>query len=59
MTIIIKIKNMNIPQLDACRFITIGQINKRIKEDNFQYKSVRVYGKIKELQNDKGYTVII
>ena len=49
---------MNIPQLDSCRFITLPQIKKRIQEDNFQYKSVRVLGRIIELTNDNGLTVI-
>jgi len=42
---------MNIPQLDSCRFITLSQILHRIKTDTFQYKSVRVAGKIVDLQN--------
>ena len=49
---------MNIPQLDSCRFITISQIRERISSDNFQYKSVRVAGRILDLQNEKGFTVI-
>ena len=49
---------MNIPQLDSCRFITLNQIAHRIKTDTFQYKSVRVAGKIVDLQNAQGLTVI-
>lgn len=49
---------MNIPQLDSCRFITLPQIKERIAQDNFQYKTTRILGKIKLLQNDHGYTVI-
>ena len=49
---------MNIPQLDSCRFISISQILGRISSDNFQYKSVRVPGRILDLQNEKGLTVI-
>ena len=37
----------NIPTADPCRFITISEIKKRIIEDNFNYKSVRILGKIK------------
>ena len=49
---------MNIPQLDSCRFITLQQLRDRIKTDTFQYKSVRVAGKIVNLSSDKGYTLI-
>lgn len=49
---------MIIPQLDSCRFISIEQIHERIQSDNFQYKSVRVPGRIFDLINDKGLTVI-
>ncbi len=49
---------MNIPQLDSCRFITLHQILHRIKTDTFQYKSVRVAGRILDLQNYQGFTVI-
>ena len=49
---------MIIPQLDSCRFISIEQIHQRIAADNFQYKSVRVAGRIADLINDKGLTVI-
>jgi|LauGreDrversion4_2_1035121.scaffolds.fasta_scaffold862961_1 hypothetical protein len=49
---------MNIPQLDSCRFISLSQLRDRIKTDTFSYKSVRVTGKIVNLQNDKGFTLI-
>ncbi len=49
---------MNIPQLDSCRFISLTQLRDRIKTDTFTYKSVRVAGKIVNLQNDKGFTLI-
>jgi hypothetical protein len=49
---------MNIPQLDPCRFISLPQIKKRIAEDNFSYKSVRVLGKLKQSQNEKGFSII-
>lgn len=49
---------MQIPQLDSCRFISILQIRERIASDNFQYKSVRVPGRIVDLSNEKGLTVI-
>ena len=39
--------------MDSCRFITIAEIKKRIKEDNFTYKSVRIIGKLKMLQDIK------
>ena len=48
-----------LPQLDSCRFITINEINKRMKEDNFTYKAVRVLGKLKQLQDlSTGYAII-
>ena len=40
-----------IPSLDSCRFITISEIKKRTKEDNFTYKSVRIIAKLKMLQD--------
>ena len=49
---------MAVPQIDSCRFISAKNIKERIAQDNFQYKSVRVIGKIKLLQNELGYTVI-
>lgn len=49
---------MNIPQLDSCRFITLANIKNRIAEDNFQYKSVRVLGRVKSLANEQGLTEI-
>ena len=39
----------NIPVADPCRFITISEIEQRIADDNFAYKSVRIIGKIKQL----------
>ena len=48
-----------IPQVDSCRFLSIPEINFRIAQDNFTYKSVRVYGKLKVLQDPiTGYAVI-
>eukprot|EP00347_Sterkiella_histriomuscorum_P024523 403330811 len=49
---------MNIPQLDSCRFITLPQLKQRIANDNFSYKSCRILGKVKILQNEHGFTVI-
>ena len=35
-----------IPNVPHCRFITITQINEKIKADDFKYKEVRVVGKV-------------
>ena len=40
-----------IPVLDGCRYTTIAQIKERIEQDNFTYKSVRILGKIRQLQD--------
>lgn len=48
-----------IPQFDSCRFITIEQIRENIHLDQFNYKSVRVLGRILQLQDPKtGYCII-
>ena len=42
-----------IPHAEPCRFITIEEIKERMKNDNFSYKQVRIFGKIKQLQDQK------
>ena len=39
-----------IPQVEPCRFITIGQVRERIQNDAFQYNSVRMFAKVKSYQ---------
>ena len=38
-----------IPVVQPCRYLTIAEIKKRILEDNFTYRSVRVASKIKAI----------
>jgi len=38
-----------IPSVNPCRYLTIGEIKKKIQEDNFTYRSVRVASKIKAI----------
>lgn len=49
---------MNIPQLDSCRFTSIAHIKERIESDTFQYKTVRIPGKVVDLVNDRGFLTI-
>ena len=48
-----------IPTFDSCRFITIADIKQRIESDTFKYKSVRVVGKIRVLQDQNTGKCII
>ena len=41
-----------IPQVPTCRYITIEQIQNKIKEDSFTYTQVRVIGKCKSYSAD-------
>ena len=47
-----------IPQVEPCRFITIAQIQQRIADDDFTYKSVRVAAKVQSYQPQK-YSLIV
>mmetsp|Transcript_7055 Transcript_7055/g.11877 ORF Transcript_7055/g.11877 Transcript_7055/m.11877 type:complete len:102 (+) Transcript_7055:3-308(+) len=48
-----------IPQHDSCRFISIEDIKLKIQQDSFSYKSVRVIGRIRKLQDmQTGYCII-
>ena len=35
-----------IPQVEPCRFMSIAQIHRKVADDSFAYKSVRVIGKV-------------
>ncbi len=35
-----------IPTVPHCRFITISEINEKVKTDDFKYKEVRVAGRV-------------
>jgi hypothetical protein len=43
-----------IPNVPHCRFITISQINEKVRSDDFKYKEVRVAGKIHSLKDPIG-----
>ena len=48
-----------IPNKEPCRFIDIEDIKQRIKDDNFQYKNVRIVAKIKKLMDTStGYCIV-
>ena len=49
----------SIPVLDSCRFTTISSIKERVDADSFTYKSVRIIGKIKILQDIEMYGLCI
>ena len=38
-----------IPQVEPCRFMTIAQIRQKVADDDFQYNSVRVVGKVVQM----------
>ena len=48
-----------IPVIESCRFISIEDINDKIKNDNFTYKSVRVLARVRQLYHSQtGYCII-